>query len=291
MNEYASQETQQQLLAWRTELPTPIATLDGPQLRLNVHLQLHYCTVWVFISRSALVSQVRNYLTNKDGGENDLESPEAYELSKSCIHHAERIIDLIDLLQAHSLLGRFSHTDFHACSCAIIVILLESILHPQLTFYFKVRTAMDALSLMAPTSDFARDTLKYVHHFQEVVNNALAIISRQERQRLNKRENDPTEAPDCQACCATETTVDPTGVPEELSRSHYHTASGIEEVSSIPSGNLPNDRPGDGERDKPLLDEIRSLLEAGPFTDSGLLGFDGYYAPDAIDSSTSCIWN
>lgn len=264
--------------------------LNGPELRLNVHLQLHYCTVWAFISRSALIRKVRNHLTNRDGGGNHLVNPEVHELSRCCVQHAERIIDLIDLLQSRRLLGRFSHTDFHACSCATIVILLESILHPRLTFYSKVRTAMDALRLMVSTSDFARDTLKYVHHFQEVVNNVLATMSRQGRHCLYESESHPTEAPDLQARCATETIGSPLEAQPGLSHSRYHKASEAEEATSVPSGNLPNDRAGGEERDDSLLDEIRFLLEDGPFTDLGLLGFDGRYAPDAMDGS-SRIWH
>lgn len=287
LDKYATEEIQTKLLAWKAELPAPLTTLDGPTPRLNVHLQLHYCTVWTYISRSALISRVRNYLTKREYDESDnANNSEVDQLSRYCVQHAEQIIDLIALLRSRRQLGRFSHTDFNACSSATIIILLDSILRPRLTSYSKVRTAMDALRFMASSSDFARDTIKYINNFQTVVNSALATMSRQGRRYLDEFDPHSTEAPVLRAWpdsrqTEVSSTTDP--LPENPSLC-CPTQLEIEQDLDIPSGSLQYYPPGDEGSDA-FLDEIRALLEDGPFTDLDLLGFDGLYTSEALDGT------
>ncbi|KAL4888016.1 fungal-specific transcription factor domain-containing protein [Aspergillus ambiguus] len=180
MDKRATEEIRSQLLAWKDGLPAELTALDGPTVRLNVHLQLHYCMIWTYISRASLISKVRSFLSKRKHDIDDISvCPEIEELSQRCVEHAEQIIDLVDLLRNRRQLGRFSHTDFHSCSSATIIILLESILQPRLMSYSRVSKAMDALHFMACGSDFARSTLKHVDNFQAAVNRALATMSHQ----------------------------------------------------------------------------------------------------------------
>jgi hypothetical protein len=144
--------------------------------------------VWIYIGRAALISKVRSLLSTEEPAKrgHDLDG-DSQELSDACAEHATRIIDLIDLLQRSGQLGLFSFTDFHTCSAATIIVLLDSVLNPRLSSFPKVRTAMGALQYMAAGSDLARNSLKYVENFQGVVNQALASISRLEYEKSHSR--------------------------------------------------------------------------------------------------------
>ncbi|CAI7647117.1 unnamed protein product [Penicillium manginii] len=188
LNQGSTKDIRSQLSSWKTGLPTQLASLNDSCLRLNVHLQLHYSMVWIYIGRAALISKVRSLLSTEEPAKrgHDLDG-DSQELSDACAEHATRIIDLIDLLQRSGQLGLFSFTDFHTCSAATIIVLLDSVLNPRLSSFPKVRTAMGALQYMAAGSDLARNSLKYVENFQGVVNQALASISRLEYEKSHSR--------------------------------------------------------------------------------------------------------
>lgn len=188
LNQGSTKDIRSQLSSWKTGLPTQLASLNDNCLRLNVHLQLHYSMVWIYIGRAALIGKVRSLLGREEPAKrgHDLDG-DSQELSDACAEHAARIIDLIDLLQRSGQLGLFSFTDFHTCSAATIIVLLDSVLNPRLSSFPKVRTAMGALQYMAAGSDLARNSLKYVENFQGVVNQALASISSLEYEKSHSR--------------------------------------------------------------------------------------------------------
>lgn len=176
-----TEDIRNQLLSWKADLPSQLTTLDDTSLRPNVHLQLQYSMIWIYLGRAPLVDRVRSFLGKNESRKSDYDTGgDGHELSESCVEHAARIIDLIELLRTRGQLGRFSLYDFHTCSSAAIIILLESILCPRLTSYSKVRTAMDALRFMASGSDLAKNNLKYISNFQVVVNKALGSMNRRD---------------------------------------------------------------------------------------------------------------
>lgn len=181
LDEASTDGIRRQLLSWEADLPAPVKALEGDRLRLNVHLQLHYSMAWVYMGRAALIDKVRSKLRAQDPARANLGITRGDQLlSDSCADHAKRIIDLIDVLRARGKLGLFSYTDFHTCSSATIIILLDSILKPQLVTFPKVRMAMDALRYLATGSAVAKQCLKYVENFQGVVNKALASMCQKE---------------------------------------------------------------------------------------------------------------
>lgn len=144
---------------------------------------------------------------------------------------------------------------------------------------------MDALRFMASSGDFARDTLKYVHNLQTVVNNVLATMSLQGRRYLDECETHSTETtvlrvwPDSQQVRARP--VEP--LPEHP-RLCYPTHLEVEQDAGIPRESLQNNPPGDENSDS-FLNEIRTLLEDDPFTNLDLLGLDGLYTSDVFDGN------
>ncbi|KAE8360466.1 fungal-specific transcription factor domain-containing protein [Aspergillus caelatus] len=282
LDRYATEEIRRQLLAWKEELPAELTTLDGVSLRLNVHLQLHYCMVWTYISRAALISKVRSFVGNKGSSRDDtIRSAEIHELSKSCVQHAEQIIDLIELLRNRRQLARFSHTDFHCCSSATIIILLESILHPRLKSYSRVSTAMEALHFMARGSEFARNALKHVDNFQAVVNKALAAMSHQGEPGFDYRDLNPTKMSDSVLLPKEAQTADSGQFIEDAHQPYYGTSweRRLHEVGGETSINQPYYQGYDGA----LFDDIGTLLEDCSFSNQHLLGFDGLYAGSTLD--------
>ena len=246
----STEDIRSQLLEWKADLPAQLATLDDKFLRLNVHLQLHYSMIWIYIGRAALIDKVRRLLSKKEPTKDDLDiGGNSQELSDACAEHAARIIDLIDLLRSRGQLSLFSYTDFHTCSSATIIVLLDSILNPRLSSFPKVRTAMGALQYMATGSDLARNSLKYVHNFQGVVNKALASISCLDNGKSRSGE---------------ETGPHPLGEPREET-----FTEGLDMYQH--EGEEPN---------MALFSDIGIALEDCSFTELHLLGLDSLYSGD-----------
>lgn len=238
--------------------------------------------VWTYISRAALIRKVRNLVSNKGSRRGDtMASAEIQELSKSCVQHAEEIIDLIELLRNRRQLARFSYTDFHCCSSATIIILLESILHPRLRSYSRVSTAMDALHFMARGSDFARNALKHVDSFQAVVNKALAAMSHQREPGCNCL--DLTKMSDSVLRPKEPQTGDSAQFIEDPHQPYYAASweRRLHDVGGETSINQPYCQGYSGA----LFYDIGTLLEDCSFANQHLLGFDGLYAGSTLDHS------
>ncbi|CEJ59832.1 hypothetical protein PMG11_08435 [Penicillium brasilianum] len=276
----SSRDIQNQLLSWKEALPSQLKTLNGPSLRLNVHLQLHYSMVWIVIGRAALIGRVRRLLSKTESSKVDgVTSKECDELSDSCVEHATHIIDLINLLRTRGQLGRFSYTDFHTCSSAAVVVLLESILYPRLTSFSKIRMAMDALRYMATGSDYAKNSLKYVNDFQVVVNKALASMYRRDHETScsvrvsgSPEFGDLPKSQDSFMQSSTQPFHPPDSIflgshpevdPEDVDVSHHQ---GGEEISRMP-----------------FFDEMETSLENCSFTELHLLGFDCLYSSEMLN--------
>jgi hypothetical protein len=206
-------------------------------------------------------------------------SEECHKLSDSCVEHAAQIIDLIDLLRTRGQLGRFSHTDFHTCSSAAVVVLLESILYPRLTSYSKVRTAMDALRYMATGSDFAKNSLKYVNDFQVVVNKALASMYRRDHETsCSMRVSDSLGSGDSPNSrdAFLQSSMKPFHLPDSSSL-ESHPGADTEDVD------LSYHQCDEEVPSMALFDDIETALENCPFTELHLLGFDSLYSSQVLN--------
>ena len=238
--------------------------------------------VWTYISRAALISKVRNYVTNKESRTDDtIASAEIQELSKACVQHAEQIIDLIDLLRNRRQLARFSHTDLHCCSSATIIILLESILYPRLKSYSRVSTAMKSLHFIACGSDFARNALKHVDIFQAVVNKALAAMSHQGGPGFDYGDLNLTQLSDTTLQPNEPQNRDSAEFVVDNHQPYYRTS--WERRLDEPGKETSNDQPYYQGYSGALFDDIGTLLEDCSFSDQHLLGFDGLYAGSTLD--------
>lgn len=153
---------------WKESLPAHLAALDAASLRANAHLDIMYQMIWIYIGRGALLRLVRKRLHRKDGGRySDLtkDSPTP-KLAERCTNAACTIIEWIDLLSIHHRLAKYSHTDFHSCSSAIIVLLLSEVFHAQKLYSSSIDRGIDALRFMASGGQLAKDALHLVERLR-----------------------------------------------------------------------------------------------------------------------------
>lgn len=129
------------------------------------------------MGRSHLLHVIQEHLV---AGINVRESIESIDnissstmLSTSCVASAYEIISIVQVLHRNGELAQFAHTDFHTCSSATIIILLDSIVHPSSTAVNQVATGMEALQFMASDNIAARARLHHVESILRAVNDAL----------------------------------------------------------------------------------------------------------------------
>lgn len=236
--------------------------------------------IWIYIGRAALIDRVRSLLGKHEPETSDYNTRgEGHELSETCVKHAAQIIDLIDLLRSRKQLGRFSQTDFHTCSSAAIIVLLDSILRPRLESYSKVSSAMDALRYMTSGSDFAKNNLKYVSNFQVAVNKALASMYRRDHEQPCPMRNFDSlgrgESPTSGGAFM-RSSMEPFHAPDSIPPKSPQEASTEDvDLSYHQHDSL---RPN-----MALFDDIETALEDCSFTQLHLLGFDSLYSSHALN--------
>lgn len=79
------------------------------------------------------------------------------------------MVDLIELLHSHHQLAMFSFMDFHCCSSAVIVLLLDSILHPTGESFRRIKIAMLCLQHIAEGCAVAKKGMRLIEEFQGLV--------------------------------------------------------------------------------------------------------------------------
>ena len=63
------------------------------------------------------------------------------------------------------MLASFSYTDFHACSSAVVLMLLDSILNPRLGFAATVGEGIETLEILAMGNEYAQRGVALVKRF------------------------------------------------------------------------------------------------------------------------------
>ncbi|KAI5461586.1 fungal-specific transcription factor domain-containing protein [Mariannaea sp. PMI_226] len=167
------------LRGWNRSLHSNVQRLVNWSLRANADLQIHYHLCWTYLGRVDLIRIIQDYLNNRRAGlhmENDEPNGPSVTLATLCVDSAYKIINLINLLLQEHQLAKFSHTDFHSCSSATTIILLDSIIHPSSEGGLKVATGMQALRFMAAENSKALKSLKYIEGLVQEINEVLAYL-------------------------------------------------------------------------------------------------------------------
>jgi hypothetical protein len=140
-----------------------------------------YNMIWVNIGRGVILRLVRKQLHPVAA---DSRSPECDEmdlrsqkLAERCAESATIIIDWISQLYSRNLLAKFSFTDFHTCSSAIIVLLLNAILRSPYHQLLPITRGIEALRFMADGSTLAMNALRLVERLQGAVYKTTSVGS------------------------------------------------------------------------------------------------------------------
>ncbi|CZT49582.1 uncharacterized protein RSE6_10452 [Rhynchosporium secalis] len=128
------QDLSQELKQWRSQLFSNLHPNDllpsERNFRTTVHLHIHYHWAWILIGRASLlqISRERIQALSNPAPPIANQPRTRTDLANLCVDAAKATIELILVLKKHNLLCRFSFTDHHATTAALIILILHSIL-------------------------------------------------------------------------------------------------------------------------------------------------------------------
>lgn len=154
------------LQSWLEKLPDSLRSYDSHNMRATVHLQLMYHITWLDVGRRPLLSLVKAAIHSQPGfSDASAKHQQVRQLARLCASSAHTILRLIQTLRQTQMLASFSHTDFHACSSAIVVVLLDAILHPRPGVTDTIVAGVDTLEMLAKSNDYAQRGFNLVRRF------------------------------------------------------------------------------------------------------------------------------
>lgn len=170
---------------WKQKLPPSLQAQslnpDEVAYRAVAHIHLNYYYIWLTLGKTALVGVVRDHLrynlTQPAVGKPPFD-PSAERLSSECIRAGRKILHLLEDLVKNRSLGRFSFTDFHGCSIATIVTLLEGIIHRDSGYEARVTFGLECLRTMSIGNATAEMGVQFVEAFRSIANEAANKLSR-----------------------------------------------------------------------------------------------------------------
>ena len=121
------------------------------------------------------------------------------ELAERATTAAYTVINLINLLHSHKSLAKFSFSDLHSCSSAIIILLLDETIHPEKSssesWSSTISTSLEALRFIAQGNRLASDALTLVERFQAAVRKYTMHTSEQTRLNSLGQEREQNDLP------------------------------------------------------------------------------------------------
>ncbi|KAJ6162170.1 C6 transcription factor [Penicillium canescens] len=170
------------LESWKQSVQAHLLFTQESSFRANAHLDIMYNMIWVNIGRGATLRLVRRRLYPVVADSRSSECDEMYlrsqKLAERCTESATIVIDWIEQLHSRNLLARFSFTDFHTCSSAVIVLLLNALLRTPCHQLLPISRGIEALRFMANGSTLAMNALRLVERLQEWVYKTTGVIGR-----------------------------------------------------------------------------------------------------------------
>ncbi|CAI7631108.1 unnamed protein product [Penicillium pancosmium] len=192
-----------ELESWKESVPAHLLFAEGPSFRASAHLNIMYNMIWVNIGRGATLRLVRRRLYPIAADYKDLNCDDLFlrsqKLAERCTESAANIINWIVQLHSRKLLAKFSFTDFHTCSSAVIVLLLNAVIRSPYHQTLPITQGIEALRFMASGSELAMNALLLVERLQEGVSTPSQISSRSSNLNLAETTNNSTSdntAPD-----------------------------------------------------------------------------------------------
>lgn len=224
--------------------------LDDTCLRASAHLDIMYQMIWIYIGRGSLL-RLACGRPHQPSGARRPELPASSvscKLSERCTDAAYAIIEWIDLLRNRNRLAKFSHTDFHSCSSAIIALLLKEVIDPHNRYSSSIERGIEALHFMASGSQLAKDALHLVERLQAGV---------QKLVQRNERRSQKQPGPISQDCYS----LVPDSQSAQVDGALEYTASDFEAFDPL------------------ILSDLEPSLLQYSDPDLALFGFDGFCPP------------
>ncbi|RMZ85216.1 hypothetical protein DV738_g460, partial [Chaetothyriales sp. CBS 135597] len=148
---------EQSLDSWSRNLPDTLRSHELGHMRATVHLQLMYNLIGCDLGRTQLLWLVKEVINRRVRPASDsAEYQQTKRLAKLCTSSAHTILRLIQSLRQVGMLASFSYTDFHASSAAVVILLLDSILHPRPGIADTVGSGIDTLEMIAAGNEYAQ---------------------------------------------------------------------------------------------------------------------------------------
>ncbi|RMD40232.1 hypothetical protein DV735_g4898, partial [Chaetothyriales sp. CBS 134920] len=286
------------LESWKQSLPAHLLVTEDISLRATAHLDILYHLTWINLGKTSTLRLVRSRLHHATADSPTGKFPatvhslQSQELSERCTQAAVAIIEWVDLLRSRKRLSKFSFTDFHSCSSAIIVLLLKAVLQPQEQWLSLIARGIDALRFIASDNKLARDALYLVERLQAGVHKSIRRTARDSRPTPGKHTDSIT--PPAPAPAPPQSPSPPSAPPQgQVSN----------QVDNVPTTFLPiqagtGGGSGDGTAnytasnfemlDSGLLSDLESSLVGHSDQALALFGFDSFSAAVTTDSSR---WN
>lgn len=125
-----------------------------------------YNLIWLELGRTPLLDLVKQ-ATNKRASTafDSREAEQRIRLARLCASSAEEVLRLVHRLQEAGMLASFSYTDYHACSSAVVLLLVDSILHPRLGIADVVGGGIETLDILAAGNEYAQQGVTLVKRF------------------------------------------------------------------------------------------------------------------------------
>lgn len=164
---------ERRLEMWNTNLPTELRSQDCEFARANIHLQIMYNMIWVDLGRRSLLSTVKQALSPavaRYTSRSIDNSKQQSRLAALCVSSAQAVLELIQSLRHLDMLASFSHTDFNACSSAVVLMLLDSALHHRSDYSSTlIQYGIETMEILASGNDYARKGVRLVKRFHKML--------------------------------------------------------------------------------------------------------------------------
>ena len=146
-------DTRHQIKAWWDGPATSTGCRDltpsRPFFRSNVHLELYYNTIMIYLGRPFIISQSPGGHETTNGGQNAHHPPESKSILRGdSLDAAIRTIESCRLLQTSVGLARNSYTEFNSCRVALLALIAHSIHESSTTVLGALNNGMTTIRQM-----------------------------------------------------------------------------------------------------------------------------------------------
>ncbi|KIV93767.1 hypothetical protein PV10_04958 [Exophiala mesophila] len=163
---------EERLQIWNQSLPDSLRSYDPDHMRATIHLQVMYNLIWMELGRAPLLSLVKQAIDHQladSPTSADKRQRQQRRLAELCASSAHTVLRLVQSLRQVGRLAAFSYSDFHACSSAVVLILVDSLLHPRLGVADAVGVGIETLEMLAFGNEYAQRGVTLVKRFCKMV--------------------------------------------------------------------------------------------------------------------------